>query len=291
MQDKTRSDFRNENFLDKEMKDQDFALSSFMGANLSRSDFTGSCLTRCECADAQAQGIKMPGIYLVGSNWHGAMMQNADMKGCVANDARFIRVHLNYADLSNGTFKKTCFVTADLAKSNLDNAVFEEADFRDAFLDECSVKGTVFRKCKFHGAHLAKIDWSACDYGGSIFYGADFGETRGKPATGMMLDVSSPLAFLRELEGVIDGFYVRLDKQNFGAAKPGDQYHATGTEPFRAETVSRVVQNLVADPGSFLVKVQFKARNIVGMLQGTVDMVHVDCITIVSVQAPPAVLC
>ncbi len=204
---KDSDDFRREN-LDKVYWNHE---------SIVRGDFRGSSFRSARCAD-----LKAPFSDFRAADIRWTIFDGSDLSHCNFDQARLFHVHVNYANLSNSTFRganmfgmeghftklRNCdmtgalmkdseFVEADftgsravkakliravLKDSKLDSTDFSFADFTGGGLEGSTFINAKLRHANFQGGHLQGADLRGADLYGCNFFGTEFEGTNLKGA-------------------------------------------------------------------------------------------------------------
>ncbi|MDE1150928.1 MAG: pentapeptide repeat-containing protein [Micavibrio sp.] len=183
------------------IRDRDLTDLSFIGQNLSQSDFTG-CIMR----DADMSGANFESATLFGCDLRGATINNtrlvrADMRGAEITAADLAKADMSGADLRQGrTILKrkmkseddiynvaaeagvVQFNGSDLTGAILNGATAIAADFSDAILENAKMQNTnlkdsVLRGADLTNADLSKSDLRNADFSYALMQGADISDT------------------------------------------------------------------------------------------------------------------
>lgn len=164
------------------VRDRDLTGLSFIGQNLSQSDFTGCIMAYADLTGANFESSTMFGIDLTGAKLTNTKLTRADMRGCEIGSADLSMANLQGADLRQGRtivkrkvktkedqYAKTAeagivmFTGSDLSGANLAGATAISADFSDAILENAKMQGINLQGAVLKGADLSNADLSQGD--------------------------------------------------------------------------------------------------------------------------------
>ena len=180
---------RHQNFLTAKpggaravVRDRDLTGLSFIGQNLSQSDFTGCIMAYSDLTGANFESSTLFGIDLTGAKLTNTKLTRADMRGCEIGSADLSMANLQGADLRQGRtivkrkvkskddqYAKTAeagivmFTGSDLSGANLAGATAISADFSDAILENAKMQGINLQGAVLKGADLSNVDLTQGD--------------------------------------------------------------------------------------------------------------------------------
>ncbi|MCK5554673.1 MAG: pentapeptide repeat-containing protein, partial [Alphaproteobacteria bacterium] len=132
------------------VKDRDLSGLSFMGKNLSQSDFTGCIMENTDLTNSNFESATLFGCDFTNSKLNNASMVRADMRGAEVSQADLSKADMTGTDLREGkTIVKrrvrnpedqfdnagtgvTQFIGSNLSNTNLNGATAASANFTDA---------------------------------------------------------------------------------------------------------------------------------------------------------------
>jgi uncharacterized protein YjbI with pentapeptide repeats len=170
------------------VRDKDLSRLSFIGQNLSQSDFTGCIMAHADLTNASFESATLFGCDFTNARLTNTRLARADMRGAAIGGADLSKADMTGADLREGKtiikrkMKKkgdeyakeaeagiVHFTGSDLTGAILNGAMAISADFTDSVLLNASMQGT-----KLMGANMKGADLSNVNLGGADMRNADF---------------------------------------------------------------------------------------------------------------------
>lgn len=164
------------------VRDRDLTGLSFVGQNLSQSDFTGCILTHADLTNANFESATLFGCDFNYAQLHNTRLVRADMRGSEIAAANLTRADLTGADLREGKtiikrkikrqsdlYSKTSeagstvFSGSNLTGAILTGAVAIGANFSDAVLHDVKMSGANLKGAALKGTDLSNVDLSHAD--------------------------------------------------------------------------------------------------------------------------------
>lgn len=164
------------------LRDRDMTGLSFIGQNLSQSDFSGCIMAYADLTGANFESSTLFGVDLTGAKLTNTRLVRADMRGAEVGEADLSMANLQGADLRQGrTILKrkiksaedqyaknaeagiVMFTGSDLTGANLSGATAISADFSDAILENAKMSGINLQGANMKGADLSNADLKQSD--------------------------------------------------------------------------------------------------------------------------------
>lgn len=164
------------------IRDKDLSGLTFLGQNLSQSDFTGCIMANTDLANANFECSTLFGCDFTGAKLSNTRLVRADMRGTEVGEADLTKADLTGADLREGktllkrkvkktedqfsgigTGGVTQFGGSDLTGANLNGATAISANFDDSILINASMQGTNLKNASLKGAEMSNVDLSNAD--------------------------------------------------------------------------------------------------------------------------------
>jgi uncharacterized protein YjbI with pentapeptide repeats len=164
------------------VRDRDLTGLSFLGQNLSQSDFTGCIMTDTDLRNAKFESATLFGCDFTNAKLMNTRLVRADMRGAEVGSADLTKADMAGADLREGKtiikrkvktssdqYSKAAeagvvqFTGSDLSGVNLNNATAINAVFDDATLLDAKMHGMNLKSASLKGADLSRADLSAAD--------------------------------------------------------------------------------------------------------------------------------
>ena len=141
------------------------------GANLSGADLTGANLSDSNLADSalskanasyadDTDKCKTKKTNLTNADFTEADLRNAVLVNAILTKTKFIRTHLEEADLSGITFEDTALDGAYLNKANLTGAILDGITFNKTNLIEVNLCNSTITNINFNRTNLSRANFS-----------------------------------------------------------------------------------------------------------------------------------
>lgn len=164
------------------VRDRDLTGLSFIGQNLSQSDFSGCIMVNADLTGANFESATLFGVDLSGAKLANTRLVRADMRGAEIGAADLSMANMQGADLRQGRtilkrkvknaddqYNKESeagvvqFAGSDLSGANLQGATAISADFSDTILKDAQMQGINLRGANLKGADLSNVNLSKGD--------------------------------------------------------------------------------------------------------------------------------
>jgi uncharacterized protein YjbI with pentapeptide repeats len=139
----------------------------FKGLDLSGIILQNSSITRLSIYmdGVILRGADLTNVDLGESNFEGADLSNAILRGTRFFQSVFEGANLSGADLTGAGLVESTFFWADLSRANLTNARISDLGFICTDLTEAIFNGARLKSVQFDGANLIRADFRRADFG------------------------------------------------------------------------------------------------------------------------------
>lgn len=187
-----RSVFHKTALARAKLVDADLSEATFMELDVSGLDFAGALCAetvflRCRAERCNFKNGRLTNLRVVlesdfsGSDFRGATLDKANLRGVALREADFSGAKLNGADLS---------------EADLEGAKAYRIVARESMWMKCNLRSAFFVSADLFGASLQKADVRGTDFRGANLYGCDFALVRSDAGTNVEDAIQSKVRYL-----------------------------------------------------------------------------------------------